>query len=92
MYAARDIREGNNPARFSANLRQFWADLGSPILELLCAQKICIVEHDFGCNRGDIPYSIGLDADLRDRYRSGLSAQNVWLQALRSPGTCRDVQ
>jgi hypothetical protein len=47
MYAARDIRESNNPAQFSADLRQLWADASAPILELLHAQKLCIVEHDF---------------------------------------------
>jgi DNA-binding CsgD family transcriptional regulator len=84
MYAARDICERNNPAQVSGDLPQLWAHMSAPILELLQAQKLCIIEHDFGCNRGYIPYSSGLDADLRARYRSDLSAQNVWLQALRS--------
>jgi DNA-binding CsgD family transcriptional regulator len=79
MFAAR----ANSPVSQSARLRQFWADLSAPILELARAKKLYIVEHDFERNQGDIPYSSGLDADLRDRYRSELSAQNVWMQALR---------
>jgi DNA-binding CsgD family transcriptional regulator len=84
MYAARDIREGHDPARFPANLQQLWIDLSAPVLELLRARKACIIEHDFGRNRGNISYSTGFAAELLDRYRSDLSAQNVWLQALRA--------
>lgn len=83
MCAAQGIGEGNNPAWSSDSVPQLWSDLSVPILKLLRAQEVCVVEHDFECNRGDIRYSTGLNADLCERYRSGLSAQNVWLQALR---------
>jgi DNA-binding CsgD family transcriptional regulator len=84
MYIARDIRDKDNQERFSANLAQLWANMSAPMQGLLRSKNILIVKHDFGCNRGDIPYSTGIGADLRERYRSNLAAQNVWLQALRS--------
>src|ERR1700756_45269 len=84
VFTARDIRDKDNQERFSAALAQLWANLSGPLQELLRSDNIFVVEHDFGCNQGDIPYSTGIGAALRDRYRSDLAAQNVWLQALRS--------
>jgi DNA-binding CsgD family transcriptional regulator len=84
VSTARDIRDKDNQERFSAALAQLWANLSAPLQELLRSDNIFVVEHDFGCNQGDIPYSTGIGAGLRDRYRSDLAAQNVWLQALRS--------
>jgi DNA-binding CsgD family transcriptional regulator len=83
MCAAQGIGEGNSFERSSDSVPQLWSDLSVPLLKLLRAQQVCVVEHDFECNRGDIRYSTGLNADLCERYRSGLSTQNVWLQALR---------
>jgi DNA-binding CsgD family transcriptional regulator len=84
MHPARDIRGKDNQDQSSANLAEFWANLTVPLQASLRSDNILIVEHDFGRNRGDIPYSTNVSAGLRDRYRSDLATQNIWLQALRS--------
>jgi DNA-binding CsgD family transcriptional regulator len=84
VYSAWDIRDKSIQEQYSDSTGQLWASLSAPIRELLRSDNILIIEHDFGCNQGDIPYSTGISAGLRDRYRHDVAAQNVWLQALRS--------
>jgi DNA-binding CsgD family transcriptional regulator len=84
MYSARDIRDKDNQDQFSANLAAFWSNLIAPLQGPLRSDNILVVEHDFGCNRGEIPYATGISTGLRDWYQSDLAPQNIWLQALRS--------